>query len=87
MREFLSHMRELLLNQYRVELLSNGMDSCSNFEHLLEATLQQCITQPLYKFLYESLEENLTSSGSMDQLKEAVVNARNKTTEDLGIRV
>ena len=38
-------MRELLLNQYRADLLSVGMDSCRNFEHLLEATIQQCIVK------------------------------------------
>ena len=80
-------MREVLLDNYRVELLSHGMDSCNNFEHLLEATLQQCITQPLHKFLYSKLEEYMTSTGSLTQLKGAVDNAKNKTPEELGIRV
>ena len=38
-------MRELLLAKYRTDLLSVGMDSCRNFEHLLEAALQQCIVK------------------------------------------
>lgn len=80
-------MRELLLDEHRVELLSHGMDSCHNFEHLLEATLQQCITLPLHKFLFDKLKENLTSTGSYGQLEEAVENAKTKSPEDLGIRV
>jgi hypothetical protein len=85
-RQFISLMRELLLDNFRVELLDNGMDSCKNFEHLLEATLQQCITKPLHRFLFDKLEENLTNMGSTRQLREAVENARNKNPEDLGIR-
>ena len=80
-------MRELLLDEYRVELLGNGMDSCRNFEHLLEATLQQCITLPLHKFLFDKVKDNLVAIGSYGQLEEAVDNARKKTPEDLGIRV
>lgn len=44
-RQFMIKMREFLLNQYRTDLLSHGMDACQNFEHLLEATLQQCIVK------------------------------------------
>ena len=87
MRQFVSRMRELLLDEYRVQLLSNGMDSCRNFEHLLEATLQQCITLPLHKFLFDKVKDNLVAIGSYGQLEEAVDNARKKTPEDLGIRV
>ena len=83
----MSRMRELLLDEYRVQLLSHGMDSCRNFEHLLEATLQQCITHPLHKFLFDKVKESLVAVGSYGQLEEAVENARKKTPEELGLRV
>ena len=83
----MSRMRELLLDEYRVELLSHGMDSCRNFEHLLESALQQCIIQPLYDFLYSRLKDSLIASGTFEQVREAIKNAKTKTQEDLAIRV
>lgn len=83
----MSKMRELLLTHYKMDLLLQGMDSCKNFEHLLENTLQQCIIQPMHFFLYSSLHESLEQNGSMGQMKTAIENALNKSPEELGIRV
>ncbi len=84
---FMGKMRELLLTDYKVELLGEGMDSCQNFEHLLESTLQQCIISPLNSFLYTRLKENLIQNGSFCQVKNAINNALTMTPEELGIRV
>ena len=68
-------------------LLDEGMDSCRNFEHLLEAVLQQCIVLPLMQFIHKVLEDHFTSIGSLGQLERAVENAKSKTPVELGIRV
>ena len=86
-RMFMGKMRELLLTDYKTDLLSEGMDSCQNFEHLLESTLQQCIILPLYSFLHTRLKDNLIHNGSFGQMKNAINNALTKTPEELGIRV
>ena len=80
-------MRELLLTDYKVELLGEGLDSCQNFEHLLESTLQQCIILPLNSFLHTRLKDNLIQNGSFSQVENAINNALTKTPEELGIRV
>ncbi len=80
-------MRELLLTEYKVQLLNEGMDACQNFEHLLESSLQQCIILPLNSFLFTRLKDNLSENGSFDQMKNAIDNALTKTPEELGIRV
>ena len=86
-RSFMGKMRELLLTDYKVQLLDEGMDSCRNFEHLLESTLQQCIIMPLYNLLYSRLYDSMVKCGSFQQIKLSIDNALMKTPEELGIRV
>lgn len=80
-------MREHLLEHHKSDLVTCGMESCDNFEHVLETTLQQCILRPLSHYVYLRIEEYYTSNGYLFQVQRSIQQGKLKKQEDFGIRV
>ena len=83
----MTSMREHLLEHHKSDLVTCGMESCDNFEHVLETTLQQCILRPLSHYVYLRIEEYYTSNGYLFQVQRSIQQGKLKKQEDFGIRV
>ena len=83
----MTSMREFLLEHHRSDLVTCGMESCDNFEHVVETTLQQCILRPLSHYVYLRIEEYYTSNGFLYQVQRSIQQGKLKKQEDFGIRV
>ena len=80
-------MRDYLLEHHRASLIACGMESCNNFEHVMETTLQLCILRPLSHYVYLRIEEYYTSNGYLYQVQRSIQQGKLKKLEDFGIRV
>ena len=80
-------MREYLLEYYKSDLVACGMESCDNFEHVIETTLQLCILRPLSHYVYLRIEEYYTSNGFLYQVQRSIQQGKLKKQEEFGIRV
>ena len=63
------------------------MESCNNFEHVVETSLQHCILQPLSHYVYLRIDEHFMEDGALFQVQRSVHQGKNKTPEEMGIRV
>ncbi len=86
-RDFITTMHDHLLLHHRPGLVGAGMESCNNFEHVVETSLQQCILQPLSHFVYLRIEEYFTHNGYLFQVQRSIYQGRNRLPEEMGIRV
>ena len=86
-RNFMTSMREHLLEHHKSDLVACGMESCDNFEHVVETTLQLCILRPLSHYVYLRIEEYYTSNGFLFQVQRSIQQGKLKKQEDFGIRV
>jgi len=80
-------MQDHLLQHHHGDLESLGMESCDNFGHVVECTLQECIVQPLSHFIYLRIEEYYATNGHLFQLQRSIHQGKLKSPDDLGIRV
>ena len=80
-------MREYLLEHHKSDLATCGMESCDNFEHVMETTLQLCILRPLSHYVYLRIEEYYTSNGFLYQVQRSIQQGKLKKQEEFGIRV
>lgn len=80
-------MHELLLSDYKTGLINSGMDSCDNFGHVVETTLQQVILHPLSHYIYLRIEEYYSQNGFLFQVQRSIHLGRLKQPEEMGIRV
>ena len=83
----MTSMREYLLEHHKSDLVACGMDSCDNFEHVMETTLQLCILRPLSHYVYLRIEEYYTSNGFLYQVQRSIQQGKLKKLEEFGIRV
>ena len=86
-RTFMTQMHDHLLQNHHSELLNCGMEACSNFEHVVETSLQQCILRPLSMHVYLRLEEHLMENSSLFQVQRSVHQGKFRTPQEMGIRV
>ncbi len=86
-RTFTTTMHNHLLEHHRAGLIGAGMESCNNFEHVVETSLQQCILQPLSHFVYLRIEEYFTQNGFLFQVQRSIYQGKNRSPEEMGIRV
>ena len=77
-------MREYLLEHHKSDLVTCGMESCDNFEHVMEMTLQLCILRHLSHYVYLRIEEYYTSNGFLYQIQRSIQQGK---LEEFGIRV
>ncbi len=87
MRDFVTGMQDYLLQNHRGDLEGLGMESCDNFGHVVECTLQENIVQPLSHFIYLRIEEYYATNGHLFQLQRSIHQGKLKTPDELGIRV
>ena len=80
-------MRDYLLEHHKSDLAACGMESCDNFEHVMETTLQLCILRPLSHYVYLRIEEYYTSNGFLYQVQRSIQQGKLKKHEEFGIRV
>lgn len=80
-------MHDHLLQYHHAELANCGMESCNNFEHVVETSLQQCILQPLSHYVYLRIDEHFMEDGALFQVQRSVHQGKNKSPEEMGIRV
>ena len=80
-------MHDHLLQHHHAELTNYGMEACNNFEHVVETSLQQCILRPLSLYVYLRIEEHLMEDGSLFQVQRSVHQGKNRTPQEMGIRV
>jgi hypothetical protein len=85
-RNFMTQLHDYLLQNHRADLLNSGMESCSNFEHVVETSLQQCVLGPLSLYVYLGIEEHLMEGGSLFQVQRSVHQGKNRTPQEMGIR-
>jgi hypothetical protein len=85
-RTFMTQMHDHLLQNHHSELLNCGMEACSNFEHVVETSLQQCILRPLSMHVYLRLEEHLMENSSLFQVQRSVHQGKFRTPQEMGIR-
>ena len=83
----MTQLHDYLLQNHRADLLNSGMESCSNFEHVVETSLQQCVLGPLSLYVYLGIEEHLMEGGSLFQVQRSVHQGKNRTPQEMGIRV
>lgn len=85
-RKFMNETREVLLNDYKNDLSQCGMDQCTNFEHVMETSLQLCIVEPLSPALYELMKKCFDCSKSTVNLQKGMEASHFKSSEQMGIR-
>ena len=83
----MTEMHDYLLQHHHTDLLNCGMESCSNFEHVVETSLQQCVLGPISLYVYLGIEEHLMEGGSLFQVQRSVHQGKNRTPQEMGIRV
>ena len=83
----MTQMHDYLLQNHHGDMVNSGMDSCSNFEHVVETSLQQCVLGPLSLYVYLGIEEHLMEGGSLFQVQRSVHQGKNRTPQEMGIRV
>ena len=83
----MTELHDHLLQHHHADLVSAGMEACSNFEHVVETSLQQCVLGPLSLYVYLGIEEHLMEAGSLFQVQRSVHQGRHKTPQEMGVRV
>ena len=80
-------MHDYLLQNHHSDLINCGMESCTNFEHVIETSLQHSILRPLSLYVYLRIEEHLMENSALFQVQRSVHQGKNKTPQEMGIRV
>ncbi len=80
-------MHEFLLSEHKSGLINCGMESCDNFGHVMETTLQQVILHPLSHYIYLRIEEYYSQNGFLFQVQRSIHQGKLKQPEEMGIRV
>ena len=83
----MTQMHDYLIHHHLDDLVACGMESCTNFEHVVETSLQQCVLGSLSLYVYLGIEEHLMEGGSLFQVQRSVHQGKHKTPQDMGIRV